>query len=149
MYGDDESNYPADGTPGVVYTLNSVMSFLTAAYPLGPDLLKDLAWRQPKNVLKVGDLGYTYDQSSGPTFGRKKRSANATYDVPAAKLSVSTVRAMIASKRPTQLQVAQWDFDTQCWFESDRLTPSQQDLCIRRGIVVSVSALVLINSHDL
>ena len=180
MYGNGESNYPADGTPGVVYTLNSIMNFLTAAYPLGPDLLKESAWRQPKNVLKVGNLGYTYAQSSGTLFGRKKRQStrlavssikrliphdtkikeliphDTTMEelfaterpyTPEPDLSVSTIRAMIASRRPTRQQVVQWDFDTQCWFESDLLTPSQRVQCIHRGIIVSAHAFALITHH--
>ena len=148
MYGDDESNYPADDIPDVVYTLSSTMNFLTAGYPGGSDLLKKSIWEQPKNVLKVENLGYTYSES---TFGRKKRSVNIKHVVQAASLSVSTIRAIIASKRPTQIQVAQWDFDTQCFFQSDRLTPSQQDLCIHRGIMVCACALpvTLINYNFL
>ena len=120
------------------------MGFLTATYPSPAVLLlKQPTWNRPVNLLKVGDLGYTYDQSSGPTFGRRKR---ATYTVPAPQLSVSVLRQAIASRHPSKLQIAQWDFDTQCWFESDRLTPSQQDLCIRRGIVVSLHSLVISNT---
>ena len=146
------------------------MSFLTAAYPLGPDLLKESAWRRPKNVLKVGNLGYTYAQSSGTPFGRKKGLATRLADssikkliphdttmkelftterpyTPELDLSVSTIRAMIASRHPTRQQVVQWDFDTRCWFESDLLTPSQRAQCIDRGIIVSAHAFALITHH--
>ena len=146
------------------------MNFLTAAYPGGTDLLKESAWRRPKNVLKVGNLGYTYAQSSGTPFGRKKRQSTRLavssikrlipHDTkieelftterpytPEPDLSVSTIRAMIASRRPTRQQVVQWDFDTQCWFESDLLTPSQRAQCIHRGIIVSAHAFALITHH--
>jgi tyrosinase len=133
VYGDGPSNYPAVGE---IYNLNTVMGFLTAAYPSpSVPLLKQPTWNRPVNLLRVGDLGYTYDQSSGPTFGRRKR---ATYTVPAPQLSVALLRKAIAGRHPSRLEIDQWDFDTQCWFESDGLTASQKDLCVRRDIVVSL-----------
>jgi tyrosinase len=131
VHGEGTSNYPSSGE---VYNLYSEMGFLTATYP-SPSipLLKQPTWNRPANLLDVTKLGYTYDRSGDRTFGRRKR---ATYTVPARQFSVASVRQAIAGGHPSRSLIAQYDFDTQCLFESDALTPSQQDLCVRRNIMV-------------
>ena len=103
------------------------MRHLTAVYPgTNRPLLSKPDWIRPVNLLKITDLGYTYD-SSGSIFhvDRRRRSDSTDAD--------QIHSALLNGSALTDSQVQQQEFDAQCGFLSDSLDASQLDTCIRRG----------------
>ena len=144
QHGDGPSNYPSSGE---VYNLNTPMNQLAATYPgTTTTPLANANWNRPVNLLKVADLGYTYEDSSGSIFqGRRRRqlihNGTETPVVSPGKIyvderlmSVASIKSAVLNRRQlTSAQVRQLKKDVQCRFENDLLTPSQVSKCIRRG----------------
>ena len=128
------------------------MNQLAATYPgTTTPLLANANWNRPVNLLKVVDLGYTYEDSSGTIFqGRRRRQLNlnvnvtkAAFDVSpridASGTSVASLKSAVLNRRKlTSAQVQQLKKDGQCRFQNDRLTPSQVSECVRRGTTQGV-----------
>ena len=91
------------------------MQHLSAVYPgTNRPLLSKPDSIRPVNLLKVTDLGYTYDSSESIFHVHRRRSETIAADQ------------------------TQQDFDLQCSFRSDVLSASQLDTCVRRRTTTGV-----------
>ena len=123
-WGEGPENYPVEGE---VYNLHTSMQHLTSVYPgTNSPLLSKPDWTRPVNLLKVTDLGYTYDSSGSISHVDRRRRAVST-DADQIHSSLLNSIALTGS------QVEQKDFDAQCSFLSDSLSASQLETCVRSG----------------